>query len=150
MTGVDPFSVYLATYIEHSERKFERPQYKWATDRGFVKRPTIFVDKAGKTFGESFDAQVFFPRTTLVQGRPDWMMRDMGRRMVAIPDGLVKAQGLQLAQVFGLGEKVDAVPVDQVLIRPGEPVPALMVPGRGKFWVRILNAEGTENGRGNL
>ena len=150
MTGVDPFSVYLATYVEHSERKFERAEYIWATDRGLVKRPTIFMDKGGKPFGDAFDTQVFFPRTELVQGRPDWMMREMGRRLVAIPDGLVKAQGLQLAQVFGAGEPVTAVPIDQTLIRPGEPVPALMLPRGRKCWVRVLNAEGTENGRADV
>lgn len=142
MTGEDPFSVYLATYGERSERRFERPLYKWATDRGLVRRPTIFMGRDGKAFGEMFDAQVFFPRTTIVEGRPDWLVREMGRRAVSIPAKLVKATGLQLAQAFVGNEPVTAVPIDQVLIRPGEPVPALMLPPGSMVRVRVLDVAG--------
>ncbi len=142
MTGEDPFSVYLATYAESSERRFEWPLYKWATDRGLVSRPTIFVGKDGKPFGELFDAQVFFPRTTIVEGRPDWLVREMGRRAVSIPAKLVKATGMQLAQAFVGNEPVTAVPIDQVLIRPGEPVPSLMLPPGSMIRVRVLGAAG--------
>lgn len=147
LTGVDPFSVYAATYLERSERRFERGVYKWATDYGLIKRPSIFVDGQGKAFGEVFDAQVFFPRTTIVRGRPDWLFRDLGRQVVDLPAGLVKPAGLQLAQAFVEGEPATAVPFDQVLIRPGEPVPALALRRGGRYWVRVLDAEGKENGR---
>jgi hypothetical protein len=146
LTGVDPLSVYATTYLEQSERRFDNPVYKWATDRGLVKRPTVFFDPKGKPFGESFDMQVFFPRTTFVQGRPDWLLREMDRRLVPLPTKLVKNQGLQLAQAFGAGEPVTAVPVDQVLIRPGDPVPALALPN-GRFWVRVIDVDGKESGR---
>lgn len=149
LTGQDPLTVYLATYFEHSERRLERPEYLWATDRGLVKGPTVFVGKDGKAFGAMFDAQVFFPRTTYIQGRPDWMANEMARTPHEIPDALIKPEGRQLAQVFAKGEPITAIPIDQVLIQPNQPVPALMLP-KGEYWMRVLDAEGRENGRTEL
>lgn len=146
ITGQDPLTVYLATYFEHSQRSSERPEYIWATDRGLVKKPVVFVDKSGTPFGEPFDAQAFYPRTTMVEGRPDWMMREMGRKPLPIPPSLVQTEGIQLAQAFGKGEPATAIAIDQVLIRPGEPVPSLMLP-KGELWVRVLTADGKETGR---
>ncbi len=147
LTGEDPLSVYAAMFAEQSERRYERPEYRWVTDRGLVRRPTAFIRSSGEMYGKPFDLQVFWPRTNWVRGRPDWLMREMGRWPRLIPSGLVKEQGLQLAQAFYEGEEPTAVPVDQVLIRPGEPLPTLMLPPKGRFWVRVLDAEGRENGR---
>lgn len=147
LTGVDPLSVYATAYLERSERKFEAPLYKWATDHGRVTRPTIFTDADGKPYGEIFDAQVFFPRSRIVRGRPDWLFRELSRVPVAIPTGLVRARGMQLAQAFRIGDEPSAVPIDQVLLRPGDPVPALALPRGSRAWVRVMNAEGKENGR---
>ena len=141
MTGIDPFSVYLSSYTEAIDRSREWPLYKWATDRGLVTKPTIFMGKDGKAHGSSFDADVFFPRTSYIKGRPDWLVREMGRQPVDIPTGLVKGTGTQLVQAFGMGEPVTAVPVDQTLLRAGEALPVLMLPS-GRYSVRVIDAEG--------
>ncbi len=64
----------------------------------------------------------------MVKGRPDWLAA-MGRKAMAIPAGFVPQKGERLVQAFIAGESDDAIPVDQVLLRGGEDVPSLMVPG---------------------
>ena len=86
------------------------------------------------------DAYVFWPRVQLVDGRPDWMGSSMGRRRTAIPAELQRGDGLRLVQAFLAGEPGSAVPVDQVLLRPGLPLPVLMLPP-GTYWLRALGAQ---------
>jgi len=53
----------------------------------------------------------------------------MGRKPMAIPAGFVPQKGERLVQAFVASESDDAIPVDQVLLRAGDDVPSLMVPG---------------------
>ncbi len=147
LTGIDPLSVYCTSMIEHEGKpRHESPIYRYATARGWVKSPTVFVDAKGKPWSESpdLDVSVFFPRVRLVQGRPDWMARDLERRIYRLPAALTRGQGLRLVQARPMGEPATSVPTDQVLLRPGEIAPALMLP-RGRFRVRTIDRAGTES-----
>jgi hypothetical protein len=143
LTGIDPLTIYAPAMTERLTREEEDPRYIDATSRGLIRRPTIFVDGAGGTLGSpgAFDAYVFFPRTHLVDGRPDWMARELGRRRVPIPAGLRGGRGLRLVQAFKEGEPARAVPVDQVLIKEGDDDKALMLPA-GRFWLRTIEPDG--------
>lgn len=143
LTGVDPLTLYCPTMTERLTREEEDPRYVDATSRGLVRRPTIFVDGAGGLLGSagSFDAYVFFPRTRLVRGRPDWMVREMGRRPVSIPRALRGGRDLRLVQAYEDGEPAAAVPVDQVLIKEGDGLKALMLP-EGRFRLRTIEEDG--------
>lgn len=145
LTGVDPLTLYSPAMTERLTREEEDSRYVDATSRGLVPRPTIFVDGAGGLLGSagSFDAYVFFPRTRLVGGRPDWMAREMDRRPVSIPPALRGGCGLRLVQAYEVGEPAAAaVPVDQVLIREGDGLKALMLP-KGRFRLRTVEEDGT-------
>ncbi|MFE8583027.1 hypothetical protein ACFX59_02870 [Sphingomonas sp. NCPPB 2930] len=85
-------------------------------------RPVVVGQYAG-----AVDLQVYHPVTRMVKGRPDWLAA-MGRKPMAIPPGFVTQKGERLVQAFVAGESDDAIPVDQVLVRAGQDVPALMVP----------------------
>jgi len=85
-------------------------------------RPVVVGQYAG-----AVDLQVYHPVTRMVKGRPDWLAA-MGRKPMAIPAGFVPQRGERLVQAFVAGESDDAIPVDQVLVRAGQDVPALMVP----------------------
>lgn len=143
MTGLDPFTVLASRNAEGLRPELEAPLYRYATGKGLVTRPTVFLKKDGTPYSEfpGFDATVFFPRVKVVNGRPDWMVRDLGRTAYPLPEALLKGQGLKLAQARYAGEPDKALPVDQVLIRPDRDVPALMLP-KGKFRVRVIDEDG--------
>jgi hypothetical protein len=142
-TGIDPFTVYAPTMSERSTPAEEDPRYRFATERGLVRAPTIFVRRGTlDCLGSGHcDALVFWPRIELASGRPDWLTKCMDRKLVAIPSALREGAGLRLVQAFREGDPDTVVPVDQVLLRDGEPVPALALPA-GRFRVRAVDARG--------
>lgn len=150
MTGIDPFTVDQQTMLSHSQPGAEPAVYRDAVGRGWVSdRPVVFVDKKGNTWmqpssGINVDAQVFLPPVHFAQERPDWLARDLNRVAVPVPAALQTGNGLRLVQAFWEGEPGNAVPVDQVLLHPGQEVPPLLLPRRGKkrFWLRAWDESG--------
>jgi len=84
--------------------------------------PLVVGEYAGKV-----DLQVAHPVATRIDGRPDWL-RSMGRWPVAVPAHLIPRKGTRLIKAYIAAEAEDAVPVDQVLITAGKPLPKLMLP----------------------
>ena len=141
-TGIDPFTVFAPTMGQRQTVGEEHPLYRFATGHGLLTGPTIFVGKDGACLGSgNCDAYVFWPRITLVGGRPDWLVTTLGRTATPIPAELRVGKGLRLVQAFPEGEPDAAVPADQILVREGEPWPVLMLPP-GVFRVRTLDAQG--------
>lgn len=141
LTGINPFTLYAPTMSQRQTPEEEDPYYRFATSHRLVKQPTIFVDNAkGRFLGfEAYcDAYVFWPRIVVKEGRPDWMVREMGRKPVRIPRQLLRGHGLRLVQVFREGEPASSVPIDQVLIDERGDRKALMLPV-GRFWLRAID-----------
>jgi hypothetical protein len=146
-TGIDPFTIFAPTMSERRTREEEDPMYRYATAHDLVREPVLFTDGSERCVGSgNCDSYLFWPRVQLVDGRPDWLAKSMGRAATAIPAALQKGEGLRLVQAFFSGEPGTAVPVDQVLLRPGQAgAPALMLP-KGAFWLRTLDPQSTVAG----
>ena len=140
LTGINPLTVYAPTMSQRLTPEEEDPLYRYATSRGLVKEPTIFVNRAeDRLLGSaSFDAYIFWPRTKVIDARPDWMVRDLGRKRTLIPIRLLSGSGMRLVQAFRKGEPSTAVPVDQVIINESNDRKVLMLP-RGRFWLRTID-----------
>ncbi len=80
ITGIDPLTLYAPMMTERLNREDEDPLYRHALQRGLISQPTIFehAREGGLLGAEAFDAYVFFPRTRLIRGRPDWMVGTSG------------------------------------------------------------------------
>lgn len=142
LTGINPLTVYAPTMSQRLTAEEEDPLYRFATSRGLVKQPTIFVDRAeGRLLGSSsFDAYIFWPRIRVEDGRPDWLARTLGRRRVPIPPQLWSGRGLRLVQARREGEPASAIPIDQVLIDEPQDRKVLMLPP-GRFWLRTVDRD---------
>jgi hypothetical protein len=105
--------------------------------------PTIFVHTGtARTLGDgSFDAFVFWPRTRIVGGRPDWLATVLGRKRFTIPSELVTGSGVRLVQAFRPGEPPTAIPVDQLLLDERRQSSDLMLPV-GNYWLRTISRAG--------
>ncbi len=75
----------------------------------------------------TIDLQIVHPRVPARYGRPGWL-GSMGRRPVEIPASLLPHSGTRLIQAFLANEAEDAIPIDQVLVTAGRPIPKLMLP----------------------
>ncbi|HKY46041.1 MAG TPA: hypothetical protein VJM50_23315 [Pyrinomonadaceae bacterium] len=142
LTGINPLTVYAPSMSQRLTLEEEDPLYRFATSRGLVKEPTIFVNRAeGRLLGSaSFDAYIFWPRTDVIDGRPDWMVRDLGRKRTRIPITLLGGRGMRLVQAFRKGEPSSAIPVDQVIIDESNDRKVLMLPP-GRFWLRTVDRD---------
>ncbi|KQM64293.1 hypothetical protein ASE75_09915 [Sphingomonas sp. Leaf17] len=128
MTGIDPLTIDQTTLNPYGSGS--PLLYAAAADR-IGTRPAVLVN-GGKPlvvgqYRGHVDLQVAHPATRRIGGRPDWLAA-MGRTPTPIPATLVPTKGTRLIQAFVAREANDAVPVDQVLVTAGQPVPMLMLP----------------------
>lgn len=110
--GLQPLSSYHAAYAGQRLRR----------DAIFMAggRPLVIGSLAGKV-----DLQVY------TAARPDWRGRPgclaaLGRTPVTVPPALLPRTGTRLVQAYGVGERGDAVPLDQVALDPGVTPPPLL------------------------
>ena len=147
LTGIDPLTVFAPTMSQRATPAEEHPLYRFATAHGLVPAPVVFVGANGAMLGSgNCDAWVFWPRVVSIDGRPDWLVRELGRQPFAIPDSLRAGEGLRLVQAWLPDEPERAVPLDQVLLAPGAAPPALMLPAAGSFRLRAIDAAGHVQG----
>jgi hypothetical protein len=142
LTSINPLTVYAPTMSQRLTPEEEDPLYRFATSRGLVKQPTIFVDRdEGRLLGSgSFDVYIFWPRIQIKDGRPDWIVQTMGRRRVRIPLQLWSGRGLRLVQAFKEGDPASSIPVDQVIIEEPNNGKVLLLPA-GRFWLRTIDRD---------
>jgi hypothetical protein len=82
------------------------------------------------TYRGAVDLQVIHMPVAPIHRRPAWMTQ-VGRHPLPIPARLLGNRTTRLVQAFPRGSSRDAVPIDQLVIRPGETnPPPLMVPDR--------------------
>lgn len=75
------------------------------------------------------DYRVGAPLLTFEFGRPAWRQR-AGQRVVQVPASLVNPTVNVILEARLAHEPDEAVPVDRLLLRPGESLPLLLAPGR--------------------
>lgn len=130
LTGIDPLTIDQTDLTEFSYRPQTRSLHAALAGR-VAGRPTVFLaDGQPVSLGpnaEATDLQVVHPPIATVGGRPDWLQRT-GRQPVTIPVELLPGSGRRLIQAFAEAEALEAVPVDQVLVRAGEVPPVIYVP----------------------
>lgn len=126
MTGIDPLSIDQATFRRVMAPLSETVFGTIAGDSVVLASradPTLFW-----TAPNGVDMTVLHRAERDVRGRPDWLAMGGYRKPHAIPPKLLPKSGRRLIQAFVAGEPADAVPIDQVLVTAGQPVPVLMLP----------------------
>jgi hypothetical protein len=93
----------------------------------------------GRPLDPAFDFQIAPPEVRFDHGRPTWRTL-RGQRQVPIPIQLRRPAERMLFEAHAASEPDDAVPIDRVLIDPGESLP-LLLPS-GSYRVRARGAHG--------
>ncbi len=76
-TGINPFTINQVKLTEQSSVKFENPYFKMADLNYYA----VFVDSSGSLFNgpenfKEYDVRVYHPRTTWIEGRPNWVFEN--------------------------------------------------------------------------
>jgi hypothetical protein len=128
MSGIDPLTIDQTTLSELAANA--RPALRVAQSR-MNGKAAVFLEHGQPLIlgrvADRVDLQVIHPARRHAQGRPAWRA-SLGGRPRAIPPALLPKQGTRLIQAFAADAPEDAVPLDQVLVIAGKPVPVLMVP----------------------
>jgi hypothetical protein len=154
MTGIDPFTINQEWMTEHSAPEHEQMVYRWATERGLVTRPVVFRKGAGDfwSLSDSSDVALFHPRSRYEHGRPHWLRMGGLRSPFPLPEGVcglafLLSEGASsqapacLVKARPAREGADAIPIDQIAVEEGKPVPALMLP-EGEHVISVEDAKG--------
>jgi hypothetical protein len=129
MTGIEPYGIDQTQPLP-SDELLTSALIKAAPTDAFVVTPRGATRPYLAT--PAVDMFVFHKPTRLVKGRPHWLEMTGYRKPRKFPVALLPKTGRRLIQAFVVGESVDAVPMDQVLVTAGQPVPVLMLP-KGKY-----------------
>ena len=139
-TGINPLSINQTSYSEKSSRDLENPFYQ-LTD---VKKPTVFVNEEGKSFGKYrgesyFDIYVFHPRTQDFD-RPKWLIYG-NRQAYEVDLSTANVQFPCMVLAYKKGELVGtAVPYD---IQEIETPKVKLVLSPGKYDLVLWQADKT-------
>ena len=146
ITGIDPFTVEQTKMTARSAAEFEHPIYRQAVTRGWVDEPTLFRRDGGEVWSSrpgQNDATLFHPPVEYHGSRPLWLRLDGMRADVHLPEKLASTKKRLVAWAKSSAESADAVPVDQIEIVPGQPLPVLVLPP-GDFTVVVEDAAGEQ------
>jgi hypothetical protein len=150
-TGIDPLTVDQTEMMERDTEETSPALWRYARKQGWLTQSVVFRRADGSYFtggdyAGKMDMQVFHPPTTLVDGRPSWLAMNGYREPVDIPAEWLPKSARVLVQAFVASEGDDAVPMDQVVLRAGEPAPVLMLPA-GSYRLVLQGEDGGELAR---
>lgn len=112
-TGIDPLTIDQTDCLSDSDR-------------------IQFAAASPRHADGQHDLLVAHPALKFVDGRPEW--RAAGPvNQVAIPGGLVSESARTIVEARYLDEPMDAVPIDRVMLWPGESIPLLLPVG--SYWI---------------
>ena len=119
-TGSEPLSIDQTT-LGATSGSLAETMLRDAARKGGIAAATILFDgDQPLRFGQMRDAvdlQVVHPAVRLHHGRPDWLTT--GRHPVRPPVALMPRHGRVLVQAMLIGERADAIPVDQLVLEHG-------------------------------
>ncbi len=144
MTGIDPVTVDQTRLSERSDAAHEHPAYRAALAAGLLDGgPVVLVEADGRPYAPAdfaVDLQVFTPRTTYTNGRPDWMTLGGRRRALDVDvPGCRDRTCILRARVDG--EPDEAVPLDWAEA-DGESAARLFVPSDTPVVIEVFDAAG--------
>ncbi len=146
-SGIDPLTVDLMVMKEAHSLEYEHPLYREAEGVGLRSEATVFVSEEGHPFSATsyIDVSVFLPRSRIESGRPHWMKMGGLRREVDLDTGNFDERpglGKPLAiQARVADESPEAVPLDCVIWREGQPPVLLLRPGLN-YELRVVAPSG--------
>lgn len=145
LSGVDPLTVDCTVLAERLRPDLEDPSFRALNERGMLgDEPAVLTAPDGGPWSAlpaAYDMTVALPRTREVEGRPQWLAMGGVRQFVRVTLPVPESERPVLVQALVAGECDKAVPLDQVLVREGQQIPALAL-RPGEYRVRAVARAG--------
>ena len=152
ISKIEPFTIDQLRFSERRNRAMEQPLYRLLTKVNLLQKPSVYRAASGKFYnqGAGYDMLVFHPRLSYKNGRATFLEMNGLRKAEKIKLKKLNLKSKNqiftqsepvLIQAFYAVESAEAVPVDQIILRPKQPAASLMLP-EGKFLVRAMDKSG--------
>ncbi len=157
ISGIEPFTINQVRFSQRPDTTLEQPLYRFLTNNKVLRNPSVFQSTDGKFYnvGFGYDMEIFHPRIKYESGRPTFLKTGLMRKPEKINlkklnlksrNQTFGGQKLILIQAFYAQESADAIPIDQIILHPKQPLAALMLP-KGDFRIRAINEAGKALGQ---
>ncbi|MEM8934478.1 MAG: hypothetical protein AAGE94_25010, partial [Acidobacteriota bacterium] len=149
LTGIDPLTIDQTALSERGRVELEHPLYRELCGDGERVEAVAFRDARGALWSlpdEDRDITVCLPSSRYAAGRATWLQAGGLRRPVELPPGLCRDVAPCVVDARPIDEGSDAIPIDRVVVRRDEPMPALMLP-EGRFLIEAWSMDDRRIGR---
>ncbi|MFG6414392.1 hypothetical protein ACG02S_10845 [Roseateles sp. DC23W] len=140
--ATEPLAVDQSTLYSHPHPAMEPGSYRQLINAKAIRIASVLRKADGTAFmlgtpQSAIDLQIIHPPYGNVDGRPAWLMSVAGRQPADIPPALVPTEAPRVVYAFRADDRsLEAIPVDAVLLRPGqEPARLMLPPGRYRLQV---------------
>lgn len=142
-TGIDPFTINQEILTEHFLKEKENPYFKMVDT---LKQASIFIKGDSNLFNgqkedDRYDVRLFHPRTSYINGRPDWLFLDEDRSIYLPDKEEITIDYPIIIKAYYDHEPKDAVPLDVIELASGSDQKALILPG-GNYTLSVYNIQG--------
>lgn len=136
-TGIDPLTIDQTVLFDHYSSDQQSNYYTLASKKLRGPDPAVLVLPNGSNFRfsapeMSYDFEVVYPRYAISDKtqRPQWLdaWLGAGRAVRDIPPNLLPKNATRVIYAYRANSPKDAEPYDVVTVRPGEPVPEMILP----------------------
>lgn len=143
LIGRDVLSIDQVTMRSLLNKEYNHGYYNFVNDSIGFDEPIAFTDTTGHNGlidpvnALGIDFQVYTPLVKFTKDRPDWLFTAVNKE-IDLPMSFNKYFGC-LIQAIPYGESDNAVPVDQMIFKPGK---VFLLPS-GKFSIYIIDNHGS-------
>jgi hypothetical protein len=146
-TGIEPFTIWQWSSL-HDARDYEKIARELKSRGLLADEPVLLMPPPAGKFGIR-DAPYGLARVdAIVMHPPDQSMAPAGRTTL-FPDAMQKVSGKWTAKqwpvvvsAYSQGEPVNAIPLDQIMLRKDEAEFVLWIPNGAEYEIRVFNQNG--------
>ena len=138
-TGIDPLTIYQDNFTEKIIYN-EHPVLKTLS----ITEPSVFVDENDKImrFSEHVDVEVVHPKTSYINGRPNWLIQNEDCRYYSLDHEKIDIDYPLFAKAYLLEEYEIGVPIDIIEIKHEfDRKPLVLEKGRYKLHITNKSEE---------
>ncbi len=144
-TGFDPLTINQIDLTEKGSPEYDNKNYQYITQTIAPKESSILM-KNGNAWilpkrKDANDLQVFHPKTTYQNNRPNWLFDLLKRKAYEVNAKDFEMNSNFLLQAFYKGEPDNAIPVDQTLVKKAGENVTLALPS-GSFVLKMVDVSG--------
>lgn len=143
-SGLDPFTISQTSWLETTSEKTKNP-YRKIIDKKPPTEISVFKNEQNVLFSsdkENYDVQIYFPKTTYIKGRPNWLLMIKSRKSVNIPFEKIHLNYPYLVFAYHKNEDIEKMVAADIIEIKNKNDKKTLILEKGNYQLLIKNLEG--------